>query len=72
MAEQKKKEPEAGCHIVEIVMAGRARRIVQAFKDGSNTRQIARTYGLSRSGVEELIRSYGWSRKARRAVAARA
>lgn len=69
MPEERKKSPEAGCHVVEIVIASRARRIVQAFKEGANTRKLAYMCGLSRGGVEELIRSYGWSRRARRAAA---
>lgn len=66
MAEDKKPAPAPGCHIVEIVNAAKARVIVGRFKSGDGTRKLARDYGLSRAGVEELIRSYGWLRNGQR------
>jgi len=53
---------DSHCRIVEIVIASKARKIVVAFREGSSTRSLSRVYGVSRTGVEELIRSYGWRR----------
>lgn len=58
MAEQQKKEAAspAECRITEVVMVSKARLIAKRFFDGESTRAIARVYGLSRGGVEHLIR----------------
>lgn len=56
MAEVKKAAPPAECQIASIVIANQARAIVRRFLDGASPRTIGRVYGLSRGGVEQLIR----------------
>lgn len=57
MADQQKKDaPPAECRITEVVFARKAREIAKRFFDGESPRAIARIYGLSRGGVEHLIR----------------
>lgn len=43
--------------VVAIVIRSRARAIVDEFMDGENPRTLARKYGLSRTGVEDIIRA---------------
>ena len=59
MAEQRTKKDAAAkaeCRIAEIVFARKAREIAKRFFDGEHPRALARAYGLSRGGVEQLIR----------------
>ena len=67
MAEQPKKDAAApaDCRITEVVMARKARLIAKRFFDGESPRAIARVYGLSRGGVEHLIRVQCRLRRAR-------
>lgn len=60
-AEAQQKKPPA-CSIVRLVVRREAITLVRRFKDGDGTRKLAKDYGLSRTGVEELIRSFGWLR----------
>lgn len=53
---EKKDDAPAECRITEVVQARKARVIARRFFDGESTRAIARVYGLSRGGVESLIR----------------
>lgn len=61
MSDVKAKKP-AACSIVRLVVRREAVTIVRRFKEGDGTRKIAQDYGLSRNGVEELIRTFGWLR----------
>lgn len=57
MATQKKQaDAPAECLITEVVLSRKARLIAKRFFDGESPRAIARLYGLSRGGVEHLIR----------------
>lgn len=57
MAEHEKKAaPPADCLITDIVPTKKARGIAKRFFDGESPRAIARVFGLSRGGVEHLIR----------------
>lgn len=75
MAEREtQRSAPAECRITELVGPAKSKTIVKRFKDGESTRTIARLFGLSRAGVEQLIRRHGWSRAAKksaRRVAAR-
>lgn len=53
---QGKKAAPAECLIAEVVIARKARDIAKRFFEGESPRVIARVYGLSRGGVEHLIR----------------
>ena len=61
MPDVKTKKP-ADSSIVRLVVRREAVSLVRRFKDGAGVRKLANDYGLSRTGVEDLIRSFGWLR----------
>lgn len=72
MADHPKKPAPApaGCRITEVVGSRKARVIAKLFFDGATPRTIARDYGLSRTGVEHLIRVECRLKAARKAARA--
>lgn len=61
MSDAKTKTPPAPS-IVSLVVRREAVTLVRRFKDGAGVRKLANDYGLSRTGVEDLIRTFGWLR----------
>lgn len=61
MPDVKAKTPPAPS-IVQLVVRREAMALVRRFKDGAGVRKLANDYGLSRTGVEDLIRTFGWLR----------
>ena len=51
--------------IVSIVKPSKAKEIAQRFLKGDTTLALAQYYSLSRTGVEDLIREFGISRRRR-------
>lgn len=68
MAEPVKKAAAPECLITRIVRVHQARLVAQRFFDGESPRTLAKVYGLSRVGVEHLIRQECRLRVARRSA----
>lgn len=68
---ESKPAPSSSAKIVGLVVSSKARGIVREFKDGASIRTLSIDYSLSRKGVEDLVRAYGWLRNGRKPAAAR-
>lgn len=66
-----KKPSPASAKILGLIVSSKARGIVRQFKAGESIRTLSIDYSLSRKGVEDIVRAYGWLKAGRKPSAAR-